>query len=127
MPSFHDAEVVSLSLHRLSPSTLSIHVWNMTNEVDDRGYYVLDKHAVVTFTLEGLIDLELEGFNQQNVIHRLHLGRAPTRPERTPYYIGDLSPDDYEIELEPCYGLNGRIRCRRVSVSFVPGRPDDLR
>ena len=49
VPSFHDAEIVSLSLHRRAPSMLSIHAWNMTKEVDDRGYFVLDRHAVVTF------------------------------------------------------------------------------
>jgi hypothetical protein len=126
-PSFHDAEIVSLSLHRRAPSMLSIHAWNMTKEVDDRGYFVLDKHAVVTFTLEDILDLQLDGFSHQNVVFGLRLRHAPDRPDRRPFYWFEPSPSDYEIELEPCFGLEGRIRCRRVSVAFVPGKPGDAR
>jgi hypothetical protein len=35
------------------------------------------------------------------------------------------SPNNYQIELEPCFGLNGIIRCRRVSVGFAAGKPND--
>ena len=127
VPSFHDAEIVQLSLHRRAPSILSIHAWNMTREVDDRGYFVLDRHAVVTFALEDILDLQLDGFSHQNVIFGLRLRRAPERPDRRPFYWLDPSPNDYEIELEPCFGLDGKIRCRRISMSFIPGKPDDIR
>jgi hypothetical protein len=106
---------------------LSIHAWNMTKEVDDRGYFVLDRHAVVTFILEDIMDLQLDGFGHQNVIGGLRLRRAPERPDRRGFYWLDPSPSDYEIELEPCFGLDGLIRCRRVSVAFVPGKPNDAR
>jgi hypothetical protein len=75
VPSFHDAEIVRLDLHRRAPSTLSIHAWNMTKEVDDRDYLVLDNHAVVTFLLEDILDLQLDGFSHQNVI-----GGTPPAP-----------------------------------------------
>jgi hypothetical protein len=126
-PSFHDAEIVSFNLNRRSASTLVLHTWNTTREVDGRGYFVLDKHAVVTFLLEEILDLELGGFSHQNVVFGLVLRRAPDRPDRSPFYFRDGSADDFEIELEPCFGLSGRIRCRRVSVTFVPGKPDDAR
>jgi hypothetical protein len=125
VPSFHDAEIVRLDLHRRAPSTLSIHAWNMTKEVDDRDYLVLDNHAVVTFLLEDILDLQLDGFSHQNVIGRLRLRRAPERPDRRPFYWLDPSPNDCEIELAPCFGLDGKIRCRRVSVSFALGKPGD--
>jgi hypothetical protein len=125
VPSFHDAEIVSLNLNRRAPSTLSLHAWNTTREVDDRGYLILDRHAVVTFTLEDMLDLQLDGFSPQNVIGGLRLRRAPERPDRRRFYWHDPSPNDYEIELEPCFGLDGLIRCRKVSVAFVPGKPDD--
>jgi hypothetical protein len=101
VPSFHDAEIVSLSLHRRAPSMLNIHAWNMTKEVDDHGYFVLDRHAVVTFILEDIMDLQLDGFSHQNVIGGLCLRRAPARPDRRGFYWLDPSPSDYEIELEP--------------------------
>jgi hypothetical protein len=127
IPDFHDAEIVSLGLRRRAPSMLVIHAWNGTNEADNRGRRILDKHAVVTFALEDIIDLQLNGFSHQNVISGLHLRRAPERPDRRPFYGLDPSPKDYEFELEPCAGLNGIIRCRRVLVDFVPGKPDDTR
>ena len=97
-----------------------------TREVDSRGYLVLDKHAVVTFTLEDIKDLQLDGFSHQNAIGSLTLKRGPIRPDRSSS-VPSASPDDWEIELEPCFGLDGRIRCARVSVSFVPGKPSDFR
>ena len=127
VPSLHDAEIVSLSLHRRAPSALSLHAWNTTKEVDDRGYFVLDRHAVVTFSLEDIMDLQLDGFSHQNVVGGLRLRRAPERMDRRPFYGLDPSPNDYEIELEPCFGLDGIIRCRKVSVALVPGKPDDVR
>jgi hypothetical protein len=127
VPSFHDAEIVSLSLLRRGRSSLSIHAWNTTQEVDSRGYLVLDRHAVVTFALEDILDLQLGGFSHQNVIGGLRIRHAPERPDRRPFYSLDPSPSDCEIELEPCFGLDGIIRCRRVSVAFVPGKPDDAR
>lgn len=125
VPSFHDAEVVRVVLNRRAPSTLSVHTWRLTNQVDAQSYFILDRHAVVTFELEDVLDVQLEHFSPQNVIFGLQLRRATTRPDRMPHYFGDASPDDFEIELDPCYGLSGYVRCRRISISFVPGKPAD--
>lgn len=126
-PSFHDAEIVNLNLSRRGPSALSLHAWNMTQEVDARGYFVLDKHAVVTFTLEDVIDLQLDSFSHQNVIYGLSLRRTLPDPNRRPYQSSDPASEDWELELEPCFGLNGKIRCRKISVSYLPGKPGDAR
>ena len=60
-PSFHDAEVLSILLDRdgeASPSlTIQIHAWHMTNEVDQKGYFILKNQTVITF-LFGQILLE---------------------------------------------------------------------
>ncbi len=124
VPSFHDAEILSLNLRRKGESALCVHGWIMTGEVGQDGYIVLDKHAVVTFTLEGILDLQLEGFSVQNVIYGLVLRRAVDRPDRRGYLSGNPLPDDIEIELEHCYGLSGLIRARSVAITFEPGRPD---
>ena len=123
VPTFHDAEVISLTLNRSGSSKLVLHGWLMTNEVDANGYFVLDKHAVVTFELSGIMDLQLEGFRAQNVLGQLILRRAPDRPERRHHMT--LSPlrEDIEVELEHCYGVFGLIRARSVSISIEPGRP----
>jgi Immunity protein 50 len=124
VPSFHDAEILSLHLRRTGQSVLRLHGWINTGEVGQDGYFVLDRHAIVTFTLSGVMDLRLDGFSIQNVIGGLVLRRAPDRPERRGYLALDPLPQDIEIELEPCYGLSGLIRSRAVSIAFEPGKPN---
>lgn len=124
VPSFHDAEILSLDLRRKGQSVLRLHGWINTGAVGNDGYYVLDRHAIVSFILDGIMDLQLDGFSIQNVIGGLILRRAPDRPERRIYLALDPLPEDIEIELEPCYGLDDLIRARSVAITFAPGRPD---
>lgn len=124
VPDFHDAEILSLDLRRKGPSLLRLHGWINTGAVGPGGYYVLDRHAIVTFALTDVMDTQLVGFSIQNVISELVLRRAPDRPERRGYLAHDPLPEDIEIELQPCYGLNGLIRARSVSITFKPGKPD---
>lgn len=123
VPTFHDAEIISLSLSRTGTSELRIHGWVMTDGVDPDGYIVLDKHAVVTFTFTDIMDLQLDGFSRQNVIGGLILQRATDRG-RAGYYALPEEEGDIEIELLPSYGLDGFIRAKRVAISFTPGRPE---
>jgi hypothetical protein len=122
-PSFHDAEILSLDLRRKGQSVLRLHGWINTGQVGQGGYFVLDRNAIVTFTLSEVMDLQLDGFSVQNVIGGLILRRAPHRPERRGYLALDPLPQDIELELEPCYGLSGLIRARSVSITFEPGKP----
>jgi hypothetical protein len=123
VPSFHDAEILSLDLRRKGQSVLRLHGWINTGQVGQGGYFILDRHAIVTFTLSEVMDLQLDGFSIQNVIGGLVLRRAPHRPERRGYLALDPLPQDIELELEPCYGLSGLIRARSVSITFEPGKP----
>ena len=121
VPSFHDAEILSLHLRRRGQSILRLHGWIMTGEVGQDGYLVSERHAIVTFTLSEILDLQLDGFSCQNVIFGLVLRRAPDRPGRE--VINPL-PQDIEIELMPCFGVSGLIRARAVSIDFEPGKPN---
>ncbi|UWQ81548.1 immunity 50 family protein (plasmid) [Leisingera sp. S132] len=112
VPGFHDAEVLDLHLKRSGKSKLSIHTRNMTSEIEN-GYYRLEKHAVVTFTMDRIFELEIEGFNHQNVIGGLSLKRVRSG-ENTGVY---------ELQIEPVFGLSGVIRAQAVSVSYTPGKP----
>jgi hypothetical protein len=107
-PAFHDAEIVNLHLNRHDASTLLIHTWEMTNKVDDKGFYVLDKHVVVEFILEGVSDLNLSGFSTQNVIFGLSLERKE---------------DGLLLDLDSSYGLAGAIKAKNVSIQLHPGKP----
>ena len=57
-PSFHDAEVHEVHLerdhvdtyarvHEFPRLTVRVHLWVMTNDVDQKGYYVLTNHTLV--------------------------------------------------------------------------------
>jgi hypothetical protein len=109
-PSFSDAEVLEISLRRKTRSSIVVHVWRMTSEVDQKGYYVTDHHAVVTVWLEGISDLDLGGFSVQNVIGDLSIERQGTV---------------YRVSLRSLFGVGGHIDAERVSLSLQPGRPQD--
>jgi hypothetical protein len=83
-PSFHDAEVVALHLwrgdsmtERTHPRfpvlTTEIHLWELTNEIDARGYYVLRNHTLTTIRFHDVLNLEIKGFSNQNVIFGLSI------------------------------------------------------
>ena len=78
----------------------------MTAEIDSSGRYVLAKHAVVTFCMEGfpvdksgISNTRIEFFNCQNVLSRACVNRLP---------------EGYELLLEGCYGVDGSIVCERM-------------
>ena len=107
-PSFHDAEVLDLKLDRTGRSTVRVHTFEMTDQVNSQGSFTCTKHVIVSFILDGITDLHLDGFNGQNVISELHLRQTN---------------EGYELSLEPCYGLEGTITAHRVCVELEPGIP----
>lgn len=111
-PSFHDAEILDLYLNRSGKSWVRIHVWIMTDKVDKGGYYVHERDAVVTFTMEDITDVALADFSGQNVIAGLDVARLE---------------NGYRLDLHPCYGLAGTIDARRLSVAVSPGKPPETR
>ncbi len=107
-PSFHDAEVISLYLSRKGSSSLRVHTWDTTKEVDEKGYYLLTKHVVVEIILETVSDLSLDDFSQQNVISGLDIEKTDS---------------GFRLVLGACYGLAGRIEAERLSIRITPGQP----
>ena len=107
-PSFHDAEIHELHLDRQGVSWLKVHTWRMTDRVDDKGYYVLEKHVMVTFSLKRVETLVLDGFSHQNVISELVIEQVH---------------DGVVMTLEPCYGLSGMIEAKEMSIEFTPIEP----
>ncbi len=113
-PSFHDSEIIGLELNRRAPSKLIIHVLGGPKPTfgprADSRYSSPPTDVVVTFTLEEIEDLELDGFSCQNVIFALELERKEGL---------------FQFTMAPCYGLAGEIFARKVSIQFRPGRPAD--
>jgi hypothetical protein len=107
-PSFHDAEILSIHLNRRGESAVTVHTRHRTNEVDSRGYFVLTKHVVVTFTLEGILTVELGDFNHQNVISGLGVEKTTT---------------GYRLTLHPCFGAQGSLEAKGIRITIQPGDP----
>ncbi|MGA7078399.1 MAG: Imm50 family immunity protein [Terriglobales bacterium] len=107
-PSFHDAEIISLHLNRKGTSSLRVHTWETTKEVDAKGYYVMAKHLVVEFILETVFELSLNGFSGQNVISGLGIEKIDS---------------GFRLTLGACYGLAGGIDVERILISITPGSP----
>ena len=107
-PSFHDAEVVSIELHRSGLSRVHVHAFQMTSAIGATGHYVCEKHTVIAFLLDDIQNVALEGFNHQNVLSGLHI----TRAENT-----------VEVSLLDIYGVSGSLIAKRLSLEFEPGIP----
>ena len=122
VPIFGDGEVVALDLRRQGESRLVVHGWIMRPGEADGPRSI--HQAVVTFRLVDIIDLKLDGFNHQNVISELHLRLIPEHPPRPGLTPLPPPPEVYEIEMVPCAGLSGMIRCRHIDISYIPGAPD---
>ncbi len=83
----------------------------MTSEIEAKGFFVLDKHAQVSFNLEGVTNLELNDFNEQNVIWGLALSRTAGQAIR--------------LELDQCHGLFGFVEARALMIELEPGKPSE--
>jgi len=108
-PTFHDAEVIWVKLNRNSSPGVEwpvptlefvLHGWEMTQEVNEKGYYVLTKHHLVHFMFSGIDHVNLQHFNHQNAIFELRINEI------------ENPADHAKLEIEICHahGLNGTFR-----------------
>ncbi|HYT21112.1 MAG TPA: Imm50 family immunity protein [Candidatus Polarisedimenticolia bacterium] len=81
-PSFHDAEIHDLHLQRgyINPEdqvyefpllTVRLHLWLMTRDIDQKGFYVSTKHTLTKMKFYDVDNFRMEGFNHQNAIFGL--------------------------------------------------------
>jgi hypothetical protein len=113
-PSFHDSEVISITLERPGICRVVVKTFEMTREINADGSYKLAKHAVVTFLLEhfpidrssGLTPVRIEGFNHQNMLNGIVVTKNPT---------------GYELMLEPVFGVDATIAATRLRAELKPG------
>lgn len=110
IPSFHDAYLLGITLETRATSIVRVHGWNMTDKLDGDGYFILEKHAVVTFSLEGVTRVHLVDFDLVGIIGCLSL----TEMDGGFRLIWDVS-----------YGVVGEIRAKSVGIAFQPGKPNN--
>ena len=106
VPHFHDAELLEIGFSGKGAGKLRIHAWNMTDEVDARGYFILDKHVMVTLALEGVSAIDCTDFDM------------------IPGIISDLeitkSGEHFRIEWDASYGITGSITAKQVRITLEP-------
>ena len=115
-PSFHDAEVLRLTLdrgedysHRPNLQAL-IHVYEMTSQVDERNMYVLKNHVIVTFRFFEVVEVRLEGFNQQNVLQGLSIIDVSDR---------QLERVKFEVSFNGTFGVDAAFGCHSINIEAV--------
>jgi hypothetical protein len=104
-PSFHDAEILQICLNRVERSFVKILTWQTEGELDEQGFYLQKKHAVVTFLFDDLQDVSLEGFSEQNVISGLDV---------------ETSEVGVKLVMHPCFGLSGAIEAKELRLELQP-------
>jgi hypothetical protein len=109
VPRFHDAKLLEIIFSGKGSGLLRIHAWNMTNKVDARGHFVLDKHVVVTLALEGVSVISCTSFDM------------------VPAIIFDLEitslDQGFRLEWSASYGVSGSISAKEVRITLEPGEP----
>lgn len=114
-PSFHDAEIHTLLLTRDCNSSprmdVTIHHWEMTSEVDSKGYFVLKHHTLTTLRFSRVSELQLTGFNRQNVLFNLEISEIPEGG----------SDARFLVSMPTSYGCEASFKCGEIRVmSAVP-------
>jgi hypothetical protein len=126
-PSFHDAEVLELHLwrgniktekgiHDFPVLTLTIHLWELTKEVNPRGYLVLRHHTLTRLRFYDVHDFSMQGFNHQNAMMGLALSREERKEGVSPYFA---------VEVVPAFGMEASFKCLRVEVLDAVPCSDD--
>ena len=115
-PSFHDANVPEYRAPTLEDSTLdfTLHTWQMTNDVDSKGYFVLHKHALVKFYFDGLTDVQMDAFGTGNILFGVDFIRTDQDAELS-------------VELNSVMAMPGSFNARNgVVVSVIPCTNDGV-
>jgi hypothetical protein len=109
VPSFHDATLRELELRQGAPGRLVARTFRMESEVDAQGFFLLAKHVDVTLTIFELIEVELFEFMEAGIMFGLDI---------------EVDDDGITLSFDSSYGVHGRIKAKRVAVSFEPRKPE---
>ncbi len=114
-PSFHDAEVLNLTLERKStdasipgPELIAdIYVFTMTSKVNNEGKYVLENKTKVRLHFQEIQELEIAGFDQQNVLMGLSIKDISDQ---------QLERAKFQISIDGVFGMEATFQCFKILV-----------
>ena len=111
-PSFHDAEILRISMNREGPTMdVEIHHWTTTQEVDAKGFFVLKNHTLTVFRFFEFSELDLKWFAPQNALLELEVVESPASPPFT-------------VHMPSSVGCEASFKCERIAVlSSAPHAP----
>jgi hypothetical protein len=109
VPRFHDANLLEIIFSGKGSGLLRIHTWIMTNKVDAKGYFVLDKHVVVTLALEAVSAINCTNFD---IVPAVIFDLEITRLEQ-----------GFRLEWSASYGVSGSMSAKQVRITLEPGEP----
>jgi immunity protein 50 of polymorphic toxin system len=115
-PSFHDAEVVRMSLETTaSPSAgpdvrADIYAFEITNEVAPDGTLVLRHKVLVSFRFSGVDNLLVKNFGNQNAIMGLSIVDIRSR---------QMEAVKFEVRFDGSFSFSAEFLCREVFVESV--------
>jgi hypothetical protein len=117
-PSFHDANLLSIELSAGEPSlSMKIHLFQCTNEVDERGYYIQGNHTVTIIGFSYVVLEFIKDFNEGNIISDLQINDIATDPldVDTLRQCG-LRDSRFHVRLSSSYGCTAAFGCRNITV-----------
>jgi hypothetical protein len=113
-PSFHDAQVRAYQPPTSGSPALAftLHTWQMTDEVDANGYFILRNHALVSFRFLGLHDVQMDAFAADNILFGLDFDQGS-------------SPDSFHVQLDSVMDMSGSFSAHSGEiVSVIACTPD---
>jgi hypothetical protein len=118
-PSFHDAEVTELNFWRgdVNPEegryifpvlTVKLHLWEITDDVDGRGYLGTRNHTLSTVRFHDVCKFRMEGFNHQKAIFGLDISQGERSEGPSPVFAVIFRP--------VAFGVDASLTCTRIEV-----------
>ena len=85
---------------------MRIHAWQVTDRIDEKGYFILEKDAVVTLSMEDVTFISLNDFNLPGIIYEMTFADTG---------------EDVQIAWTGSYGVDGTLKVKRLQIDL--GKP----
>jgi hypothetical protein len=119
-PDFHDAEVLALRIdmsgHGAPALEVEFDVAEMSEDVDERGYYRDRQRARTTLRFERVANLKLEGIYVQNVVFEMLLEPAGSDDFDEVMRDEPVGRRSFRVSWSSSLGMAANFLCNRVEV-----------
>jgi hypothetical protein len=118
-PRFHDASLERLEIVN-GNILLAIYASRMTDELDQHGRFICDRHAIVTLRMSGVSGIRLHG-SAVSIIFDLKIRRLPS-DEAASNWETCAAPakGDIEITFDTSMGLYGAMYTKELEFELQP-------